>query len=114
MSIMDKVIDLVRSASALLRDYAELTGQLFSEVLLEYDILLRPWTDVEGMIKYYESLTRLHGDLATFYSGPPVFEGKGNQTKALDNKYIQSSAVSLMCDTANMMLQLLFPHSVLL
>ena len=39
------------------------------------------------MVRYYESLARLQGDLATFYSGPPVFESKGNQRKLLILRY---------------------------
>ena len=79
---------MVRSAFAILLGYAEITGRSFSEVAMEYPILLRPMpTDVTDRIRYFESLARLFGDLATFYSGPPVFEGKGNQRKLLILRY---------------------------
>jgi DNA-binding transcriptional ArsR family regulator len=59
-----------------------------SEVVLEFAILLRPIpSDVNGKIRYLESLARLQGDLAAFCRGPPVFEGKGNQRKLLILRY---------------------------
>jgi hypothetical protein len=82
---MGEATDMVRSTFAFLLGYAEKTGRPFSEVAREYPILLRPMpTDVTDMIRYVESLARLFGDLATFYSGPPVFEGERESEKALD------------------------------
>ena len=83
----DKVTDIVRSASNILTSYADMTGRPFDEIALEYAILLRPPTDARDMIRYFESLARLMGELATFYSGPPVFESKGDQRKLLILKY---------------------------
>ena len=42
---------------------------------------------MDGNIRYLDSLARLHGDLATSYSGPPVCESKGNQRKLLILRY---------------------------
>jgi len=56
MSDRGEVIELVRLASDYLPIYAKLTGKTFSKVAIEYAILLRPWTNVEGKIRYYESL----------------------------------------------------------
>jgi NRPS condensation-like uncharacterized protein len=82
--------DTVRSIYTLLSEYAEKTGRPFLEVAQEYAILLRPRpapTDADGGIRYFESLERLYGDLATAYSGPPVSEAKGNRTKLLILRY---------------------------
>jgi len=87
MSEMDKAIGMVRSAFGILMEYAKEAGRPFSEVAREYAVLLRPWTDVNGKIRYFEDLVRLFGDLATFYSGPPMFESKGNQRKLLILRY---------------------------
>jgi len=79
---------MVRSAFAILLGYAEITGRPFSEVEQEYPILLEPVpTDVNDRIRYFESAERLFEDLATFYSGRPVFESKGNQRKLLILRY---------------------------
>ena len=87
MSDMVKARSMVRSAFALLLAYAKRMGRPFPEVAMENAVLLRPWTDVKSMIRYFESFARLFGDLATSYSGPPVFESKGNQRKLLVLRY---------------------------
>jgi len=62
--------------------HAKMMWRSSSEVLKEYPILLEPIpTDLEGRIRYFESSARLFGDLATFYSGPPVFESKRTRRK---------------------------------
>ena len=85
---MFETTSMVRSTLVILLGYAKITGRPFSEVAVEYAILLRPMpTDVEGKIRYWESFARLFGDFATFCSGPLVFEGKGNQRKLLILRY---------------------------
>jgi len=101
MSDRGEVIELVRLASDYLPIYAKLTGKTFSKVAIEYAILLRPWTNVEGKIRYYESLTRLLGDTATFYSGPPVFESKGNQRKLLILRYFSEKDCATSLDVSS-------------
>jgi DNA-binding MarR family transcriptional regulator len=102
MSDVVKATSTVRSAFDLLQGYAEITGRPFSEVAREYPILLRPMlTDVEGMIRYDESIARLFGDLATFYSGPPVFEGEGNQRKLLILRYFSERDCAISLDVAS-------------
>jgi DNA-binding transcriptional ArsR family regulator len=94
--------DIVRSAHILLLLYAEKTSRPFSEVAREYAILLRPTpTDLDGMIGYFESLARLQGDLATAYSGPPVSEGKENQTKLLILRYLSMRDCATSLDVSS-------------
>lgn len=102
MSDIVKATDMVRSVLAILGRYAEITGRPFSEVAVEYAILLRPQpTDVDGNIRYLESLARLLGDLATSYSGPPVFESKGNQRKLLILRYFSERDCATSLDVSS-------------
>jgi DNA-binding MarR family transcriptional regulator len=104
MSDTVEATSTVRSALALLLGYARIKRRPFSEVAREYVILLQPTpTDVEGMIRYLESLARLQGDLATFYSGPPVFEGKGNQRKLLILRYFSERECATSLDVPSHM-----------
>jgi DNA-binding MarR family transcriptional regulator len=99
---MGEATDMVRSAFAFLLGYAVVTGRPFSDVVREYPILLRPMpTDVKGRIRYFESVARLFGDLATFYSGPPVFEGEGNQRKLLILRYFSERDCATSPDVAS-------------
>jgi hypothetical protein len=55
-------------------EYARMMDRPFSEVVAEHLILLGPVpTDLRERIRYFESVERLLGDLAAFYS-EPVFE----------------------------------------
>ena len=102
MSDMVKATDMVRSVLAILGRYAEITGRPFSEVAMEYAILLRPQpTDVDGNIRYLKSLARLLGDLATSYSGPSVFESKGNQRKLLILSYFSERDCATSLDVSS-------------
>jgi DNA-binding MarR family transcriptional regulator len=84
MSDTVKAESMVFSAFALLKAYAEKAGRTFPEVASEYAVLLQPQpNDVDGSIRYLESLARLLGDLATSYGGSSLFESKGNQRKLL-------------------------------
>jgi DNA-binding MarR family transcriptional regulator len=74
----------------------------FSEVEKEYPILLEPApTDLEGRIRYFESSARLFGDLATFHSGPQVFESKGNQRKLLILRYFSERDCATSLDVSS-------------
>jgi DNA-binding MarR family transcriptional regulator len=87
MSGIDEDVPMALSVSIILMEYAKMTDRPFSEVVAQYPILLGPEpTDLMGKIRYYESVERLFGDLATFYS-EPVFEGKENQRKLLIFRY---------------------------
>jgi hypothetical protein len=77
-------MSVIRSAFDLVKTCAKMTGRSFPEVALQYAVLLRPLpTDTEGRIKWLESVSRLLGELATCYSGPPVSEGEGESEEAL-------------------------------
>jgi DNA-binding MarR family transcriptional regulator len=92
----------VRSAFALLFAYAGKTGRPFPEVASEYAVLLRPQpTDVDGNIKYLESLARLLGDLATSYGGSSLFESKGNQRKLLILSYFSEKDCATSFDVSS-------------
>ena len=56
---------------------------------------------MEGNIRYLESLARLHGDLATCYNGPPVFESKGNQRKLLILRYFSERDCATSLDVSS-------------
>ena len=101
MSDWDKTIDMIRVVFALLRDYAKRSGRPFPEVALEYAVLLRPPTDAKDRIRYCESYARLMGELATFYSGPPVFESKGNQRKLLILRYFSKRDYATSFDVSS-------------
>lgn len=93
---------MARSALAVLLRYTKMTGRPFSDVAREYLILLRPMpTDVKGRIRYVESLAMLCGDLATFYSGPPVFEDEGNQRKLSVLRYFSQRGFATSFDVAS-------------
>lgn len=58
-------------------------------------------TDVNGRIRYFESSARLFEDLATFYSGPPVFESKRNQRKLLIFRYFSERDCATSLDVSS-------------
>jgi DNA-binding PadR family transcriptional regulator len=60
-----------------------------------------PPTSAKDMIRYCENLARLFGDLAIFYSGPPVFEGKGNQRKFLILRYFSEKDSATSFDVSS-------------
>jgi predicted transcriptional regulator len=94
--------DTVLSIYTLLSGYAQKTSRPFSEVAREYAILLRPKpTDVEGRIRYLESLARLYENLAAVCSGPPMFEGKGNQRKLLILRYFSERDCATTLDVSS-------------
>lgn len=98
---MVKAKSMVSSAFAILLTYAKETGRPFPEVAVEYAILLRPWTDMKGMIRYFEASARLFGERATFHSGPPVFESKGNQRKLLILRYFSERDCATSLDVSS-------------
>ena len=99
---MVKAGSMARMALVLLLAYSKRMGRPFPEVAMEYAILLRPQpTDLDGNIKYLESLARLLGDLATSYSGPSVFESKGNQRKLLILSYFSEKDCATSLDVSS-------------
>jgi len=102
MSDMVKARSMVPSPFALLQEYAKRIGRPFHEVAMKYTILLQPQpTDVDGNIRYLESLARLLGDLVTSYSGPLVFESKGNQRKLLILSYFSERDCATSLDVSS-------------
>ena len=87
MSDMDKATSWRERAwgrliFVILLRHAKETGRPLFEVAADYPILLGSVpTDLRGRIRYFEIAEELFEDLATFHSGPSVFESKGNQRK---------------------------------